>query len=101
MNDTRKTLASARYRAIATLVEVRRRGKRTWRDVNGPWSVIPQTYGHVHPSAGEYVLTRWSHEIKRSTAVCSLHLQIPTEAGRVFRFDVGHHSDLKPATVPR
>ena len=28
-------------------------------------------------------------------------LQIPTEAGRVFRFDVGHHSDLKPATVPR
>lgn len=75
MNDNRKTLASARYRAIATLVEVRRRGKRTWRDVNGPWSVIPQTYGHVHSSAGEYVLTRWSHEVKRSTAVCSLHLR--------------------------
>jgi hypothetical protein len=31
----------------------------------------------------------------------ALALQIPTEAGRVFRFDVGHHSDLKPATVPR
>jgi hypothetical protein len=24
-------------------------------------------------------------------------VQIPTEAGRVFRFEVGHHSDLKPA----
>jgi len=25
---------------------------------------------------------------------------IPTEAGRGFRFDVGHRSDLKPATIP-
>jgi hypothetical protein len=27
-------------------------------------------------------------------------LWIPTEAGRGFRFDVGHRSDLKPATIP-
>ena len=27
-------------------------------------------------------------------------LQIPTEAGRGFRFDVGQRSDLKPATIP-
>jgi len=27
-------------------------------------------------------------------------LRIPTEAGRGFRFEVGHHSDVKPATVP-
>ena len=27
-------------------------------------------------------------------------LEIPTEAGRGFRFDVGHRSDLKPATIP-
>ena len=25
-------------------------------------------------------------------------MRIPKEAGRGFRFDVGHHSDLKPAT---
>jgi G:T-mismatch repair DNA endonuclease (very short patch repair protein) len=75
MSENRKPLASARYRSIATLVEVRRRGKRVWRDVDGPWSVIPQTYGHVHPAAGEYVLTRWSDEMKRWTAVCSLHLR--------------------------
>ncbi|WP_291421788.1 hypothetical protein, partial [Acidocella sp.] len=25
---------------------------------------------------------------------------IPTEAGRGFRFDVGHRSDMKPATLP-
>ncbi len=25
---------------------------------------------------------------------------IPTEAGRGFRFDVGHRSDMKPATIP-
>ncbi len=25
---------------------------------------------------------------------------IPMEAGRGFRFDVGHRSDLKPATIP-
>jgi hypothetical protein len=27
-------------------------------------------------------------------------VRIPIEAGRVFRRDVGYHSDLKPATVP-
>jgi len=26
------------------------------------------------------------------------NLQIPTQAGHLFRFDRGHHSDLKPAT---
>ena len=28
-------------------------------------------------------------------------LRIPTHAGHLFRDDVGHHSDLMPATVPR
>jgi hypothetical protein len=27
-------------------------------------------------------------------------VRIPIEAGRLFRRDVGHHSDLKPATIP-
>ena len=27
-------------------------------------------------------------------------VRIPTEAGRVFRFEVGRRSDLKPATIP-
>jgi len=27
-------------------------------------------------------------------------LQIPTQAGRLFQLDVGHRSDLKPATIP-
>ena len=27
-------------------------------------------------------------------------LQIPTQAGHLFRFDRGHPSDLKPATIP-
>ncbi len=30
----------------------------------------------------------------------SLWVQIPIEAGRVFRGDAGHGSDLKPATIP-
>jgi len=29
-----------------------------------------------------------------------VYVEIPTEAGRGFRFDVGHRSDLKPATIP-
>jgi hypothetical protein len=29
-----------------------------------------------------------------------LELQIPTQAGHLFRFDRGHPSDLKPATIP-
>lgn len=70
-----RSLASGKYRPIATMVEVRCRGKRTWRDVDGPWSIIKQTYGHVHPSAGEYVLTRWSDEISRWKAICSLYLR--------------------------
>jgi hypothetical protein len=28
-------------------------------------------------------------------------VQIPTEAGRVFRFEVGHRSDMKPASIPK
>jgi hypothetical protein len=28
-------------------------------------------------------------------------LRIPTEAGHLFRDDVGHRSDLIPATIPR
>jgi hypothetical protein len=31
----------------------------------------------------------------------SVSLRIPTHAGHLFRDDVGHHSDLMPATVPR
>jgi hypothetical protein len=27
-------------------------------------------------------------------------VQIPTEAGHLFRLDAGHRSDLKPATIP-
>jgi len=27
-------------------------------------------------------------------------VQIPTEAGRVFRREGGHHSEVKPATIP-
>ena len=27
-------------------------------------------------------------------------MQIPTQAGHLFRFDRGHPSDLKPATIP-
>jgi hypothetical protein len=28
-------------------------------------------------------------------------LRIPRQSGRGFRFDVGHHSDLIPATIPK
>jgi hypothetical protein len=27
-------------------------------------------------------------------------VRIPTHRGQAFRFDRGHHSDLKPATIP-
>jgi hypothetical protein len=33
-------------------------------------------------------------------ATCWIWVWIPMEAGRGFRFDVGHRSDLKPATIP-
>ena len=32
--------------------------------------------------------------------VLRLVVQIPTQAGHLFRFDRGHPSDLKPATIP-
>ena len=28
-------------------------------------------------------------------------LRIPTQSGHRFRFDAGHRSDLKPATIPK
>ena len=31
----------------------------------------------------------------------AIHLRIPTEAGRGYRFEAGQGSDLKPATIPR
>ena len=48
--------------------------------------------------------------LKPSAAQTRLHarspapftkLRIPTQSGRGFRFDVGHRSDLIPATIPR
>jgi hypothetical protein len=29
------------------------------------------------------------------------HVRIPTHSGQGFRFDVGHRSDLIPATIPK
>jgi hypothetical protein len=29
-----------------------------------------------------------------------ISVQIPTEAGHLFRFESGHRSDLNPATIP-
>jgi hypothetical protein len=33
--------------------------------------------------------------------VIDAYLRIPTQSGRGFRFDVGHRSDLIPATIPK
>jgi hypothetical protein len=30
----------------------------------------------------------------------SVQVRIPTQSGRVFRFDAGRDSDLNPATIP-
>jgi hypothetical protein len=30
----------------------------------------------------------------------AVEVRIPTEAGRVFRFEAGRDSDMKPATIP-
>ena len=38
-----------------------------------------------------------AHDQSRLAAI---QLRIPTEAGQGYRFDVGHRSDLKPATIP-
>ena len=35
------------------------------------------------------------------TTVTSRGLRIPTQSGHRFRFDAGHRSDLKPATIPK
>ena len=29
------------------------------------------------------------------------YVRIPRQSGRGFRFDVGHHSEMKPATIPK
>jgi hypothetical protein len=31
----------------------------------------------------------------------NIGLRIPMQSGQGFRFDVGHHSDLIPATIPK
>jgi hypothetical protein len=34
-------------------------------------------------------------------AALAYRVRIPTQSGRGFRFDVGHRSDLIPATIPK
>src|ERR1700677_3570013 len=36
-----------------------------------------------------------------ATEPAPIRLRIPTQSGRGFRFDVGHRSDLIPATIPK
>jgi hypothetical protein len=45
-------------------------------------------------------MERWSEASEAAFLAYVDSLQIPTEAGRVFRFEAGHRSDMKPATIP-
>ncbi len=57
--------------------------------------VKPLVVGHWGTTPGQnFIYVHLNRLIKTHD------LEIPTEAGRGFRFDVGHRSDLKPATIP-
>ena len=79
-------------------VENTNRAPGTRRPTAEPWSVS----GSSPPSP---ISTAWSTLCpalcrRNETQRQGPEVQIPTQAGRPFRFDVGHHSDLKPATIP-
>jgi len=40
---------------------------------------------------------------ERQDPACGVfwELRIPIQSGRGFRFEAGHHSDLRPAAIPR
>ena len=41
------------------------------------------------------------HAFSASAVSAINKMRIPTQSGRGFRFDVGHRSDLIPATIPK
>jgi hypothetical protein len=53
---------------------------------------------HLHPDAGSPHAPR-NTALASSRALARLRMRIPTQSGRVFRFDAGRDSDLKPATT--
>jgi hypothetical protein len=43
----------------------------------------------------------WGGSCQRTAREFGERLRIPRQSGRGFRFDVGHRSDLIPATIPK
>ena len=42
-----------------------------------------------------------ANEMIKGNAGSLTEMRIPTQSGQGFRFDVGHRSDLIPATIPK
>jgi hypothetical protein len=53
------------------------------------------------PTRQRYGMLAWDGHEARLTLDLNASVRIPIQSGRVFRFDAGHHSDLKPAAIPR
>jgi hypothetical protein len=62
-----------------------------------PGSVLPAQSQALQPGIENQMEPRPRAEM---THYRSAGLRIPTHRGQAFRFDRGHHSDLKPATIP-
>jgi WD40 repeat protein len=63
------------------------------------WNVFPDTQSLVSAAKARYPA------LPQARAAQALflppELRIPRQSGQGFRFDVGHHSDLIPATIPK
>src|ERR1700677_4289237 len=66
------------------------------RDVQSSWQKIGAAF--VESPHDFSVAMRWHMPIADK---CRRLVRIPTQSGRGFRFDVGHRSDLIPATIPK
>ena len=75
------------------------RGSRVWKNY---W-ICDQLF----PGQGGQVRSKWATDRDPGQGRPSTDrrsppwVRIPIQSGRVFRFDAGHHSDLKPAAIPR
>lgn len=79
---------------------------------SGQWNILPlrkllEEIIPRHTTIEEYEVEQSFPEIGRRTMLLNArkvfyegNMQIPIEAGRVFRREAGQRSDLKPATIP-
>jgi hypothetical protein len=77
-----------------------RRYARSWSKQHA--SATADAYVPLTFASREAYQFDWSHEIVVLDGVTTIVkvVRIPRQSGQGFRFDVGHRSDLIPATIP-